>query len=242
MAYEFERTPENLGHNTRIKLLFIRHASKNSETGLLTDDGRQASCNFWITRGIPCVNSEPDIFHSEIERSRETAMLIGNAVGLDRGSLFELKELSEYPLTDEFIGSHDLSGGKWLVKEIPHPEIGSTKDIAIKILRLVDNFVRLSEEVPNNTDKTIVLVSHIPPLMLFLRWVFVEEFGIGNDGESEILKKLGGFLKPLSGFEIDIARSVAGCLNLELIFSSTENNTLKVNFDMVDKLNKLSII
>lgn len=238
MPHEFERTPESLGHNTRIRLLFIRHASKSSETGLLTDDGRQASSNFWNTKGISCINSELDIFHSEIERSRETAILIGNAVGLDKGSLFESKELSEYPLTDEFIGSHDLSGGKWLVKEIPHPEIGSTKDIALKILRLVCNFVRLSEEVPNNTEKTIVLVSHIPPLMLFLRWIFPEEFNLkNNDDEVEILKKLGGFLKPLSGFEIDITRNIDGCLNSKLVFSSVENNNINIDFDLFKKMN-----
>ena len=76
----------------------------------------------------------------------------------------------------------------------------------------------------NVKTKTSFLVSHVPPLMLFLRYYFEQELGLSNDN---ILDKIGGFLEPLSGFVVNISGQTTDDLSMELVFERKRNDGME---------------
>lgn len=229
---EFEAAPHTQGMNVYLKLLFIRHAKKDPITGELSQEGRQQASTFFPNSFDFAPGTKVEIFHSPISRSEETAKIIASSLPNNTlNGISLIDELTEAPYTDEEVDRLGIGGGKWLEEEKPAEELPSTKIIASRIADIVLGYAETSRILDQGANKSIIFVSHIPPLMLFLKWHFAQELELEK---GTILEGLGGFIEPLKGFEIAINRKDPSNLNMVLEYNTVKNgiaNQIRIFFD-----------
>lgn len=224
-----------------MRLIFIRHGSKNQDGELSLQGKKEASEYFqrFFKENIPPGGVK--VYHSGIRRAEETAEIISNSLEENGYKIRKISDLSEFPFTDEEITRLDIGNGKWLREEKPSEALPSTNVTVVRMANIVKHFIDLSKRLDTRSRQAIICVSHVPPIMLFLKKAVGEKI---HSGEDDIVNKLGGFTKPLHGFEIVISRT-NGSIDLKLILEKHVEDDLfdKVEFRLseeeLDKLCKL---
>lgn len=216
---------ENEQQGVTQRLYFIRHAKKET-TGELTQEGKNDSVDYFrrVLRNERITNLQ--IFHSPISRSKSTAEIIAsNVPDHIKKTLGEVESLTEHPYTDENIERYGLSGGLWLEEENPTDMLPPTKLLATNIANIILARIDSLQIQTENSNESSIYVSHMPPLMLFLRHYFEKELRLKKGA---VLEGLGGFLKPLHGYTIDIHKTRDKKVQLKLTFEKLKNGQLEL--------------
>lgn len=240
---EHLRSDEREFRSSEMRLVFVRHASKDVN-GLLSEEGRLEAADFWNKFFSGEVPEIVNFYHSDILRSKETVEMMLSAFVHNVGEVRQMDDLSEEPYSDENISKLGLDGGKWLQGDFIHSDLPSSKLLAGRLARIICDFFDNFSSSNIDIDELNIFVSHVPPLMLFARWVLEKELGLDLVANEEILIKMGGFTKVLHGFEI-LVRKNKEAMEVKMIFDKfiEENSFDKLEFDLdIDHLRVLSEI
>jgi broad specificity phosphatase PhoE len=212
---------ENPQKGTNIRI--IRHGHKD-KSGKLSPEGQEKTRK--LAEDLKSLDDNLLLYSSDIQRSQDTANIIGSICS-NRVNQTEVSVLlSEKPYTDERISELGLDGGKWLLSNESTRGMPSIGAFAGKLAK----FIQEIDEEEN--DRDILAISHVPPIMAFLGFVIADSEG-KNEIDSEIKEELheifdGGFPKPLEGFEInktDDTRTLA-----------VKGNTFNLSDELLDNL------
>jgi len=211
---------QELLNKTQLKIIFLRHSTKGPD-GNITEEGKEKAKNFTLQSDE---NESIEIFTSDIQRSIDTGTMISNTNKITKPIVID-PILSEYPYTDEKIEELGLSGGKWLLID------EASKLLADKIAKFT------LDAIENNTlgkKEQILAISHVPPIMAFLGYLFAYVDGkncIDEEVRSQLLESFNGFVRPLEGFELTYYAN-----NEDFVQVAFTNQSLQIPISVIKNL------
>lgn len=228
---------ENLDDvEARMQVVVLRHSVKGDD-GELTDEGRRLAGEYWNdVFGGEIPSGDGRVFHSEIDRSRETAEII--SLGLSSPTLIEDSRLSENPYTDEAITEYGIGDGIWLLEDQPSSELPPTLMLASRMASVIMEVAGGLVNVPEGEEELVFCVSHVPPIMLFLKYALPDRWE-----NEDVLRSLGGFTKVLHGFQVFFERKRDGVQVRLLVDVVIDGNFFSFEEELsLDKLSELALL
>lgn len=163
---------------TKLTLNFLRHAHKNKD-GFLTEEGKKNAREYFLKHRFILPESGIEIYSSSIKRSVDTAKILHETSPVPSTHIIS-NLLEEAPYTDEEISRLGIDKGKWLEVDNPSMNLPPTTLLVSRFEQLIREIAESAFEGNKQEEKIVFLVSHAPPLMLYIKDVFKEELALAD--------------------------------------------------------------
>ena len=206
---------ELFGRNVEIRARFLRHGSKDPETGRLTEEGASASQEYG-GQLTPSAEGDKYIlkgYTSEVERAQETTNAIIEKVNTNRKGRARVRlELGEKE-TDAEMSTDALSlpYSKYIKQSRREEKIRgktiSLHQLAQRVAGQIDHFIKMSKRLKSDSRADLINITHFPWLAAFIKEAFGQEIEKEKNQakRKEIENKITD-LGSLDGFELIIKR------------------------------------
>lgn len=208
-----EREP--LGQNVEIRVRFLRHGPKDSESWQLTEEGVVASKEYGelFEPSASGKNYILKAYTSEIDRAQETAETIVENINTNRKGHTRIRlELGE---KDEDVkmatDALNLPYSEYIKISRNEEQIGgktiSLHKLAQRVASQIENFIKLSKRLKSDSRADLINITHLPWLSAFVKEVVGQKLEEENDQEKK--KKIENKITDLGyldGFELVIKR------------------------------------
>lgn len=141
------------------------------------------------------------------------------------------QRLNEY---ETYVANYFLSFGS----SRPDPKTESPKELASKIAKRVNLFIRMPEKLNSNSDITLLNSTHDMCINAFLKEVVTQVIDGGENQGFEKIEDIGGPIEFTESFEIRISTNQNGDQNARLFFRGKE---YEINPEQIERLTKQSV-